>query len=206
MPHFFDRLRALITEDLLAMIVASQRPLAEHFHDPEQPGSLTSSFPTYLTPFTLTLLDDKAADQLLLQESDHMLTLEEVTRAKRWARGHPCHLQAAGQAWYEAKAGGRTPRWARQRFKELKGQSCMVSGKVRKRSGWPRWLRGALSFVFLGIPIRVGRLAQHLGARLDDVAAWLIGAAVIVLVALVLLGVAKGGDVVAVIKRGLGLE
>ena len=205
-PLFFDGLRALITADLLAMIVASRRPLADYFRHPVQPGSLTSSFPTYFTPFTLSLLDDTAADALLLQPSDHRLTLQESAEAKRWAGGHPCHLQVAGQAWYEAKAEGHTPKWVRQRFDELKRQSCMVADTAdRKASPWPRRLWRVLRAIFWDVPVRVGRLAQHLGARFDDVAAWIIGAAVIIVTLLVLLGVAKGSDILEAIKKGLGL-
>jgi hypothetical protein len=205
-PHFFDGLRALLTADLLAMIVASRRPLADYFRNPEQPGSLTSSFPTYLAPFTLTLFSVEVADRLLLQESDQPLSLGEATQAKAWAGGHPCHLQVAGQAWYEAKAGKRTPAWAKQRFAELRHQSCMVGhleqATTASRSGW---LRRGLRLAFWDAPVKVGRLAQHLGARFDDVAAWIIGAAIMILILLLLLGVATGGDLLALIKKGLGL-
>jgi hypothetical protein len=205
-PDFFNGVRALITAELLAMIVASRRPLAEYFLDPARSGSLTSTFPNYLTPFTLSLLDDAAADALLLQPGDHTLTIQETTEAKRWAGGHPCHLQVAGQAWYEAKAEGRTPQWARRRFAELKSQSCMT-GHAAAAKPPPQHgrLRRILRAIFRDVPVRVGRLAQHLGTRLDDVAAWIIGAAVIVLLLLVLLGVARGSDLLDVIKKGLGL-
>jgi predicted ABC-type sugar transport system permease subunit len=63
-----------------------------------------------------------------------------------------------------------------------------------------------LRAAFRDLPIRVGRLAQGLGTRLDDVAAWIIGAAVIVVGILVALGVATGDDLLNVIKKGLGLE
>ncbi len=174
-PRFFNGLRALITAELLAMVVASRRRLADYFSDPARPGSMTSTFPNYFTPFSLSLLDDAAADALLLQDSDHPLTLQEVAEARGWAGGHPCHLQVAGQAWYETRAEGRTPQWARRRFDELKSQSCMVSrpglGTATKRLGR---LRRVLRAIFWDAPLRVGRLAQHLGARFDDVAAWII--------------------------------
>jgi hypothetical protein len=206
-PDFFNGVRALITKELLAMVVASRCHLADYFRDPARPDSLTSTFPSYFTPFTLLPLDDAAADALLLQPSDRTLTLGEVAEAKRWAEGHPCHLQVAGQAWYEAKAAGRTGKWARRRFEELKGQSCMIGRGAEKRSRlWPEWLRRVLRAVLVDLPIRIGRLAQALGARLDGAAAWIIGAAVIVLVILVVLGVARGSDLVEAIKKGLGLE
>jgi hypothetical protein len=205
-PGFFNGVRALITAELLAMIVASRRPLADYFQDPVRPGSMTSTFPNYLTPFTLSPLDDAAADALLLQPSDHPLTVTEAAEAKRWAGGHPCHLQVAGQAWYEAIAEGHTPGWVQQRFDELKSQSCMVADTLPSMtSPWSGRLRRTLRTVFWEVPVGVGRLAQHLGARFDDLAAWIIGAAVIILILLVLLGVARGSDLLDVIKKGLGL-
>jgi hypothetical protein len=205
-PDFFNGVRALIGAELLAMVITSRRSLADYFRDPIQPDTLTSTFPSYFTPFTLSLLDDAAADALLLQPSDHTLTLKEASEAKRWAGGHPCYLQVAGQDWYEAKAGGRTPRWARRRFAELKRQSCMVGHAATvKTSLWPGRLRRTLRAIFRDVPIRIGRLAQGLGARFDDVAAWIIGAATIILILLVLLGVAGGGDLLDVIRKGLGL-
>ena len=205
-PDFFNGLRALITADLLAMIVASRRSLADYFRDPDRPGSLTSSFPTYCTPFPLSLLDNAAADALLLQPSDHTLTLPEATVSRRWAEGHPCHLQVAGQAWYEAKSGSRSPRWAEQRFEDLKNHSCMVGHTAPART-WPLlgWLRRVLRAIFIDAPLRLGRLAKKLGAGLDNVGAWVLGASVIIVILLVLLGVATGGELLDVIKKGLGL-
>jgi len=213
-PHFFDGLRALITADLLAMVIFSCYPLADYFRDPDRPGSLTSTFPGYFTLFRIGPLDDTAADELLLQPSDHTLTLDEAAQAKRWAEGHPCHLQAAGQAWYEARANQHTSGWAQRRFREFREQNCMVREMRRGRTARlgsfdrlrARWLWRALRFIFYSIPIRIGRLAQHLGTRFDDVAAWLIGTAVILLIVLALLGAAQGADLLVAIKKGLGLE
>jgi hypothetical protein len=206
-PDFFDGVRALITADLLAMIVASRRPLVDYFRHPVRPDSLTSTFPSYFMPFPISLLDDAAADALLLQPSDRPLTLEQVAQARRWAGGHPCHLQVAGQAWYEARGADHPPWRTRQRFRELRRQCCMAGTEaVAKTSPLPRWLWRMLRAAFWGGPLRVGRLAQRLGARVDDVAAWIVGAAVIVLLVLVLLRVVKAADLVGVIKNGLGLK
>lgn len=203
-PHFFDGVRALITADLLAMVVASRCPLAQYFTDPTRPNSLTSTFPNYFTPFTLSPLDDAAADALLLQPGDHPLTPSEAAEARRWADGHPCHLQVAGQAWYEAKAQGRRQTWARQRFVELKSQSCLVSPAATGRTR-SHLLQRVLRAIFVDLPLTVGRLAQHLGARFDDLAAWIIGAVLILLLGLVLLGVITGGDLWEGVKKALGL-
>jgi uncharacterized protein len=205
-PDFYNGLRALMSDGLLAMVVASRRLLSAYFTDPARPQSMTSTFPTYFTPYTLTMLDDAAADALLLQPSDHPLTITEAAEARRWAGGHPCHLQAAGKAWYEAKAEGHAPKWAYQRFLELKSQNCMVSpmtsAKPAKRPGW---LLRALKVIFVDMPIGIGRLAQRLGAKIDDMAAWIIGVVLIIVLVLVLVGVASGTDVLQVLKKGLGL-
>jgi hypothetical protein len=205
-PDFFNGLRALITADLIAMGILSCRPLADYFRDPDPSRTLTSTFPSYFTLFRLAPLDEDAADDLLLQPSDHQLALGEVTRAKRWAGGHPCHLQAAGQAWYEAMSEGHPPHWTRQRFKDLKAQACMVGERWNNRPVKLRWLRRALRLVLLTIPIRIGHLAQRIGLHFDNVAAWFIGTTVIIVIALVLVGVANGSDVIAVIRKGLGLD
>ncbi len=206
-PGFFDGVRALITADLLAMIVASRRPLVEYFCGPARTGSLTSTFPSYFTPFRLSALDVGAADALLLQASDRPLTLHEAAEAKRWAGGHPCLLQAAGQACYEARSQSFPAGWARQRFQELKSQNCMPDPAARPRaSASSGRARRFLRAVFWRVPLGIGRLAQRLEARLDDLAAWIIGVAVIVAVALLLFGAAKGSELWAVIKKGLGLE
>jgi hypothetical protein len=59
--------------------------------------------------------------------------------------------------------------------------------------------------IFVDLPLTVGRLAQHLGARFDDLAAWIIGAVLVLLLILVLLGVITGGDLWEGVKKALGL-
>jgi hypothetical protein len=204
-PEFYNNLRALMTVQLVALVVASRQSLAEEFA--AQPGSMTSTFPNYLTPFVLQLLDDAAADALLLQPSDHPLTITEAAQARRWARGHPCLLQAAGAAWYEAKASQRTPQWAAQRFQELKNQNCKVLQASQKQGtrSQPNAFMRLVRAVFIAIPMRLGRLAQKIGLKLDDIAAWLIGMAIVIVVVLALLGLLNALDVVNFFKKALGI-
>jgi hypothetical protein len=203
-PTFFDGLRALITAELLALIVASRKTLAEHFAD--HPESVTSTLPSYLTPFKLGGIDAASADALLLQPSDRTLTLAEVAEARRWAATHPCHLQCAGEAQYEAKRDGHSTEWAQTRFTELVAQSCMVRQMIKSPTEQPKRLLRVLHAIFIQAPMRIGRIAQKIGAKLDDVAAWFIGAAVIIILLLVLLGLANALDVVGLIKKALGLQ
>ncbi len=123
-PMFYNGLRSLMTEGALAMVVASRLSLSDHFK--ALPTSLTSNFPTYFMHFGLQPLTDAAADALLLQPSDHALTVADAREARQWANGHPCHLQAAGQAMYEAKAGIHAAASMHERFIELKNTNCFV--------------------------------------------------------------------------------
>jgi hypothetical protein len=212
-PTFFDGMRALLTADLLAMVVTSRRPLAEYFSDPARSNTMTSTFPTYFAPFVLETLDAAAADALLWQPSDCLFTLAEVAQARRRAGGHPCHLQVAGAAWYEANVEHRSARWAYKRFIQLKGQNCMVSPPptpLRPAGGSRYW--HVLRRVCWESPCRVGQFAQRMGKKLDDVAAWLIGAGVLIFalvlvaaIVLFLLHLATGEDIQTLFQAGIAL-
>ncbi len=122
-PTFFEGLRALITANVLAFVIASRLSLREHFEC--HPSALTSSFPNYFTPIRLGELNEHAADTLLLQQS--LLNLAQVQQAKRWASRHPCRLQCAGQAWYEANRDHQDSAWAKQHYQDLQQQACTAN-------------------------------------------------------------------------------
>jgi hypothetical protein len=118
-PEFYNSLRALLSEDLLSLLVVSRRPLAEYFDDPRYPGRLTSSFPNYCIPFILEPLEPQAIEELLLQQSPYPLQLSDVEYATTWAGKHPALLQCAGQALYEMYSNARDYPWAFKRYQEL---------------------------------------------------------------------------------------
>lgn len=189
-PVFFDGLRSLLTADLLALVVASRLTLAEHFE--RHPAALTSTFPSYLKPFTLRELDDAAADKLLLQGTDCGLSLADMQTARTWAGGHPCKLQCAGQAWVEAKGGKHDALWAKRRYDELAGQACLARAMTLplrlglKRVGrwlarWPRW-------VGVDLPVKLGGLVQRIGGNLSKAAEWTLGAVIILSLIAALVG------------------
>ena len=216
-PQFYNGVRALITADLLAMLVASRRPLAEYFSDPKRPASLTSTFPNYFQPFVLRPLDDAAADALLLQPSDHPLSNAEAADARLWAAGHPCHLQVAGAAWYQAKSEARLQNWtpeqtrarAYARREELKSQNCLTGllaqheQRTRPHLARRAWaaLHRAARALFIGLPTRVGRLILSLGENLDKLAAWFFGFVLIIFILLLIVGQATGSDLLTMLKN-----
>lgn len=188
-PGFFEGLRSLLTADVLALVVASRLPLAKHFE--RHPEAMTSTFPSYLPPFMLRELDDAAAERLLMQGMAFGLGLTEIQQARRWAGGHPCRLQCAGEALVEAKQGGKDSAWAKARFKELAGQVCFARKPklparvaIRRAVGllvrWPMLALKSLT--------KLNDLLNKFGALLGNVSNWILA----VIALLLLLGVAFG--------------
>ena len=123
LPRFFAQLRAMMSADLMTMVIASIRPLTEYSSDLAIFDGLTSPFANYFTTFYLKPLDDADAEVLLRGASNDQLTDKEIPESRRWAGGQPCLLQVAAAAWHEAKRKGRTEEWVYQRREELKHQN-----------------------------------------------------------------------------------
>ncbi len=136
-PHFFNGLRALMTADLLSMVVASRLALPEL--EAAHPSRQSSTFASYFQTYRLPLLDTAAADALLTQPSPHPLTPQQVAEARAWASGHPCLLQAAGAAAYAAHAEQRSADWVRARREQLKADNCRAGAALAQPPPW--WLR-----------------------------------------------------------------
>ena len=182
-PAFFDGLRSLLGANKLALVIASRLTLAEHFE--RHPAQITSNFPNYLPPFRLRELDEAAAETLLLQGLACGLGLSDVQTARRWAGGHPCRLQCAGQAWVEAKQGKHDAVWARRRYQEYIGQNCLVrvpatpAGLRLKRAG--RWLARGPRWLCVELPKKIGGLVRWIGGSLSTAQDWILGMIVILL-------------------------
>lgn len=177
LPQFYDGLRAAITAQRLALLVASRLPLAEHFQ--RLPAGLTSTFPNYLPPQFLRELQAADADRLLLQGNAAGIGIAEAQAAKHWATGHPCRLQCAGQAWLEAKRFHHDADWARQRYRELSGQACLAHNPklpwgLRLKRAWA-WLCRGPRWLCVDLPCGIGRGVRWFGEKVDQAVAWLVG-------------------------------
>ena len=123
-PDFYDGLRAQISANRVAMVLFTSEKLVRYFTQ----QSLTSTFPSYFQPFTLRELEKEAADYLLLrQPSDHPLTIEQARQARSWAGLHPCRLQCAGAAWYQANSEKKPAQWAKKRYREIVEQLGFIN-------------------------------------------------------------------------------
>jgi len=195
-PDFFDGLRAQITARRLAMAIFSRQGLTEYFLEPDR-RSLTSTFPSYFQPFTLKELSEEDADALLLQKSDHQLELHESREGRKWAGAHPCWLQCAGDAWYQAKSQGHTAKWARNRYREIVVNHGFVNPAHTKtlsvtgllyRIRHPDKLIGAFFRAILTALRKIGGLFDFIGHKFDDMKKTAIGFLIVVIVILLAYG------------------
>jgi hypothetical protein len=202
-PTFFNNVRSLIGKNLLTMVIASRAPLLDLFD--QHPTRLTSTFPSYFPEIALGPLDVANADALLLQPSDRPLQTFEAGEAGAWARGHPCLLQVAGDAYYAKSAYDQTYEEMLRARERSQRQNCSVP---KGQAAPPRrpWLLRLLLDLFWDFPKRVGRLAQLLGAKFDEMAAWLIGMALIIVAGLVLANLLTGNQLWTIIRTALGIE
>ena len=203
-PTFFNNVRSLIGDNLLTLVVASRLTLLDHFA--QHPTRLTSTFPSYFLPYSLVNLDDAAADALLLQASDHPLQAFEASEARRWAAGHPCVLQVAGAGYYDAKAYGHSHEQMVRDREQHKRQMCTAPTPTITRAPQRSWVMRLLRAIFWQTPKRVGRVAQLLGGKIDEMAAWLIGMVLLILLGLLLANIITGNQVWNYLRSAFGLQ
>ncbi len=209
-PDFFDGLRAQISASRIAMVLFTRQSLVRYFTQ----HSLTSTFPNYFLPLKITELDKEAADELLLrQPSDHPLTTEQARQARSWAGFHPCRLQCAGAAWYQANSEGKSAQWAKERYKEIVEPLGLINPSylpVTSAKGLSYRLRQPRYWFPLSTVIGLGTLAWfHKIHWLTATLTWCkdnpLPAALAVLVVLIIVGKVNGEQAIkAALDKFLG--
>ncbi len=186
--EFYERLRAWMNQGLLALVVASTRPLAELQED----ASLSSPFfNIFGTLIPLGPLPPEEAEELLEKgrACDRPFTEEEVNWLKRWAREgagyHPARLQLAAWELYEAKA--RPPVDLRALETRLNRRWEHIEGRAPRL--FPRPLRRSLRR-FLSWPAPLGRAVAEMAGRreISPFTEIVVGWWVVILIGAVLAG------------------
>jgi len=196
---FFDALRALMDENALLMMVASRRPLDVY----RRQHRLTSSFFNVGHLLVLgELTDEEAGDLVRLPASTTLgapaaLSLDEQRLARHWAGCHPCLLQLAASALCQARQEGKDRAWARARFQTEARRIPRNNMPLHRLTQPLRWL-------VWDVPLRLGRLAKGIGGTVDEVTAWIIGMAIVLVVILAVLGVLNYAQVLELLRRALG--
>jgi hypothetical protein len=208
-PGFYNGLSSLLTANVLAMVVFSQAALGSYFVDPRLPKNMTSTFPRYFTPYSLERLSVGEADALLLQPSDPKLSIEIAAKARNWANGHPCHLQAAGQAWYEGLKDSDNEKHVYARFQELTGQNCM-DGTGKPQTSSPEFslfafILAPFKLIFWRLPLFVGRVTRWFGRSLDEMATWVLGFGIILIIIFLVFQIITPQQAYDFLKSKLGL-
>ncbi len=190
---FFETLRALGANNHLAFLTASQTSLRAL----AQRGNLTSPFFNIFQILELGELSPAEARRLAERglRCEPPFTPREVEQVLALAGGHPAKLQIAGKMLCEAKieaAASGKPLRRRAWQQAYRRQVEYTFGKPPSRWRKPRgWLKAAARFVFVALPRGLGRFVLELAGRenFSPATAWMAGAGLIVLIALLLLRV-----------------
>jgi uncharacterized membrane protein (Fun14 family) len=186
---FYESWRFLMNQHALAFITASKVPLI----DLAQTLGYTSPFFNIFTHLTLGEFTDAEARELIARGAacDRPFTPTEQNELLLLAGKHPYKLQLAGSLLYLAKGESGTVDWAelRRAFQqqcELAGLETPIQKTLRARIG------AALRWLF-ALPELLGRaiLEGLLRLKKDDVSettAWIVGAVLLVVLVLILLG------------------
>ncbi|MEO0407981.1 MAG: AAA family ATPase [Cyanobacteria bacterium P01_A01_bin.135] len=197
---FYDNLRALMNGNALMLVIASRRMLDEY----RKGSELTSEFFNLGQSLHLGDFGPSEVEELLRLPAREgngespLLRAGEQDLAKNWAGNHPYLLQLAALKLCDAAGNGRSVAWAKAEFAREAGR--LRSGRMRRR----RWIK-RLGWLTV-IPF-LGQVARGIGDTWENVAAWIFGAAVLIVVAIsgiaLISGVAGWPDVKQQIDRFL---
>jgi len=139
---FFNVLRSLMQTETLALIVATQRTLAELF---QSSATLTSSFYNIFMFLRLGPLTETEARKLIEQPAERTgqrFEKPDVDFLLNLAGTHPFRLNVAAALLYEAKLGGQVDFTAvRRRFEEEMQEGRAVQALVQTRPAESNWTR-----------------------------------------------------------------
>lgn len=183
--QFYDHLRSIVNASKLMLIIASKRLVVHYIHD----NGITSTFFNDAQTITLSRFSDEEARDIVrlpastIPGSMAVLSTDEQRIALAWAKHHPCLLQLAGSCLYEARQLGKDESWAEQLFQQESQSILYYQSGFRSLS-----CKGFFRWIFWKMPIKIGHIAKLVGARMDEMTAWVIGMALLTAFILLLLG------------------
>lgn len=196
---FYDSLRSLMDGNALMLVITSEQRLDVY----SRKRGLTSDFFNlgHLVHL-LELTELEAGDLVRLPDpNDPALSPEKQDLALEWGGRHPYLLQLAGFWLWEARRQDRLVDWAKQEFDE-QAQRFLKNGLRPRR--W--WL--PLKWLFVDLPIKVGKAAKFIGEKRDAVSTW-VGGATIIIVAIIALaaiafGWARWDEIKGLLEKAIG--
>jgi uncharacterized protein len=198
---FYDHLRSLMNNNLLMLIVASNKKLDEYGKE----NSLTSSFFNLGLVLPLGELKEAEAIELVrlpasvVTGSQAALSIDEQRQARQLGGRNPFLLQLACSFLCQARQEGKTLDWAKKQFASEK--HCYSQPKPATSGS--RWV-APLRILFVNFPLALGKIGKQIGQHANDISSWLIGILILVLIALAILGILHIPDIIAWLKRLVG--
>ena len=171
---FFDHLRGFMDASRLMLIISSRKPLDVYANEQK----LTSAFFNLGQIEILHEFTDEEAEELLFLPSPlaPALNLEERRLARKWGGRHPYLLQLAALKLFDARQTDKDKDWAKQQFERERDRRLQVPEQKPSWSVKP-WLRA----VFLTFPGWLGSLVPWIGKTVGDIANFVVGWAIILL-------------------------
>ena len=199
---FYDGLRSLLDANALMLIVASRESLMTLAQD----HRLTSRFFNLGQTLTLERFRPEEVDDLVRLPASTVpgapaaLSLEEQQTAREWGDGHPFYLQLAALHICEARQQGKSLEWARKRYE----QERRVRERPRPLNRALSWLLRAVRWLAWDLPRGLGSLGKRIGLTLDNLTSWFLGAVILAMVILALVGIVPWQDLMTVVKSLVG--
>jgi len=195
---FYDNLRSLMEENALMLVITSLKSLTTHGSE----NRFVSSFFNIAHCFKLAELNTDEAMQLtrLPTRSPYgaALSPQEQNYAQEWGHRHPYKLQLAGYFLWEARQQGKPIPWAKKQFE----QQIAESKPSRQGRGWRLWVYR----IFVVGPRRLGNGVKLIGTSVDDITAWIIGMAIVVMLVLVGVRVLQWNQIWDYVREQLGIK
>jgi hypothetical protein len=190
---FYDGLHSLANSNKMMLIIATRRPV--EIVAAEQ--QLLSPFFNFGQLCELKEFSEPDAEELvsLPSRDNPALTLAERQLARKWGGRSPWQLQLAASFLFEAQRNGKKPAWAKQEFEQERRRRTQLPQQQSFLS-IPPWCRA----VFWDFPRWLGSLPLRYGRVVDDLANFIVGLLLILLVLACVFKYAGGAEVFAYVK------
>ncbi|MEO0969528.1 MAG: AAA-like domain-containing protein [Cyanobacteria bacterium J06639_18] len=181
---FYDKLRSLMDQNQLMLVIASRKELSFY----SRRDKLTSSF--FNLGHTLRLGEftkDEVKDLFDLSANtiagaQVSLSVDEQHLMQKLGGNHPFLLQLAGSLVWEARQQKKDKNWIEKSF-ATESRRRLPRPKMGSRRWW-----GRLRWLFWDLPIRLGRLPKFIGGSLDDLSNWVLGMVILIVPILAVFG------------------
>ncbi|WP_232435756.1 AAA-like domain-containing protein [Rivularia sp. PCC 7116] len=178
---FFRKLRSLINDSSLILVIVSEKVLHYYF-------SQRNSVRNFSHPFhfiQLNQLTNNEAEELVKLPADQPVLGDKYQKiARKWGRRHPLLLQLAASCIYDAYENSQQSennKTARQIIREARTEfdRQLKHFFPYKIINWQQGLFFVIRWLFRDLPIKLGRIPKAIGVTLNDFNSLILGLAIL---------------------------